>query len=494
MAWNSFFPAFSLFFAFVPLLFIVQYNKGSIEVFNLSFIVFLIFHIATVWWLSNSSFIGFLIIISINSFFMATVVLLSFKTWKSFGYKMGIISFVMFWLTFEYIHYHWAFSWPFMNLGNWLGQIPVIVQWYEYTGVLGGTFWILIINVLVFYLAEKLISKNIKQAIWVLFILGFTFLIPLYLSKRLYNNYIEDGKEGKFKIIQPNINPYTEKYNSELFDHQINSMINLAIQEDSSSIDCYLFPESSFPVYLDEKALRNDSLMNQLSRQLVSSHEISVLGGLYSYQVVDNDTLFFNTAFMLNSNIQLYHKSKLVIGVEKMPFQEYLNFLKDLNIDFGGYNSSLTADNEHKVFYSNDSSLRIAPIICYESIYGQFVSEFINQGATSIAIITNDGWWGHTPALNQILMHAQLRAIETRKSVVRAANTGISCFINQKGSIVSQSKSWDRNYLYGSVFQNNKRTFYSRNGDFIGKISLYASIIFMLINLYTIIKERTSSK
>jgi apolipoprotein N-acyltransferase len=255
-------------------------------------------------------------------------------------------------------------------------------------------------------------------------------------------------------------------------------------------VECYLFPESSFPVYLNENSIRINYLIQRLDNQLIKNKTTNILGGLYSYRAKNNDTSFYNTAFMFGSNIQIYHKSKLVIGVEKMPFQEYLHFLKNWNLDFGGFSSSLTTDNVRKVFYSCDSSLRIAPIICYESVYGQFVSEFINEGAKCIAVITNDGWWGDTPGNMQHLMHSQLRAVETRKSVARAANTGVSCFINQKGDIILQSKVWEQNYLIGSIHQNDIKTFYTRNGDYIGKISLFGSLLTLFYCLYLYLSTR----
>jgi len=495
LAWNSIIPTISLFVAFIPILFLLQNtNNHNTKIFNLSFLAFLIFHFIVVWWLSQSSVIGFIVIVLLNSFFMAIVILLCFLSWKKHGSIIGILSFLLFWLSFEYIHYRWEFSWPFMNLGNWLGQIPEIIQWYEYTGVLGGTLWILIINILLFLFVKNLINKKFKQSILAISVSIFIVLVPVLISKSLYNNSIEIGTKVKIKIIQPNINPYTEKYNSKLFGNQIKRHFELAEESDSSQIDCYLFPESSFPVYLDEQQLRNNLFLQSIDSQIIMKTEKSVLGGLYSFKIVESDTLFYNTAFMLNSDIQIYHKSKLVMGVERMPFQQYLKFLKKLNFDFGGYSSSLTADNQRKVFFSKEGTMAIAPIICYESIYGEFVSEFIKKGAASIAVITNDGWWGDTPALPQILMHAQLRAIETRKYLARAANTGVSCFINQKGEIDSQTRPWEQNSLSGSIYQNKKLTFYTRNGDFIGRIALYSSIILILYRLSIHLKQKTANR
>src|SRR5574343_444659 len=74
-------------------------------------------------------------------------------------------------------------------------------------------------------------------------------------------------------------------------------------------------------------------------------------------------------------------------------------------------------------------NLKLAPAVCYESVYGDFMAKYIRSGAEVICIITNDGWWGNTPGHRQHLAYAKLRAIETRKQIIRSANTGISCFV-----------------------------------------------------------------
>jgi apolipoprotein N-acyltransferase len=428
LAWNSFLPAVSLFISFVPLLFILENNQlHYIKVFNLSFLSFLIYHVGTVWWLSKSSFFGFVIIITLNSIYLALVFTLIFRIRQLFGMLTCWFSFICTWLMFEYIHYSWEMSWPFMNIGNWLGQIHKWVQWYEFTGILGGSLWILLINLFIYLIIRELLRKKIVGVLILVFSLILIVFIPGLFSIKLYHNY-SDSKEGRiFKIIQPNIDPYTEKYNSSLFNNQVDNQVKLAIKDDTSGIDCYLFPESSFPAYLNEDSTSNHPVIKKLMKKLLKTDSSMIIGGSYSFRILNGDSLFYNAAFAVNSNnsIVTRHKSKLVIGVEKMPFQEYLGFLKKWNLNLGGYTNSLTIDSELKNFYPKDSSFCIAPIICYESVYGRYVSDFVINGATCISVITNDGWWGNTPGYLQHLMHSKLRAIENRRNVLRSANTGL---------------------------------------------------------------------
>jgi apolipoprotein N-acyltransferase len=489
IAWNQYIPALSLFIAFIPMLFLFENKHLSNDfIFKISFLAFLVFHIGNVWWLYKSSIPGFLIIIVLNSFFMACVMLMSFISYKKFGRNVGLFLFVIYWISFEYIHYHWEFSWPFMNLGNWLGQIPIQIQWYEYTGVLGGTLLILIINILIYFSIKHIFEKKIKDLILTSVILFCLITVTLLFSDKLYQKNIGNNLKLKIKLIQPNIDPYTKKYNTKLFNEQITNQIVLA-SIDTSKTECCIFPESSFPSFVNEQRLESDSVLKLIKNKLLLKNG-AILGGLYSFSLINGDTLYYNSAFMLSNNIQLYHKSKLVIGVEKMPFQSIFNFLEDWNLNFGGFTSSLNTDNDRKVFSSPDTTWQIAPVICYESIYGQFVSEFIRNGAGSIAVITNDAWWGKTPGYLQHLMHSQLRAIETRKFVSRSANTGLTCIINTKGIITSQSEEFKTNYLVGNIYQNNLNTFYTKNGDYIGEIAVFFSALVFIYQLIIFLKNK----
>ncbi len=479
-AWNEILPAISLFVAFVPLFFILQeQNLHYMQVFHYGFISFFVSNFIISNWLFEASFWGGLSVMIINSFAQSLVVVLAHKTGKRSNNAITLISFVLFQLSFEYINFHWEFSMPPIDLGNWLGQIPQAIQWYEYTGILGGSLWILISNVLVYCVIISYMNNRTIRAIF--FIIGeiIIILLPLYISKNIYENIKIIGVKSNFAIIQPNINPYTEKYNSSLFEQQIKRQIELANSVDFNDDICIVYPESSFPKYIEDKKMRSDKFIQNLDSLIINNENKSVLASCYSYDVVENDTIFYNTAFMLNSNseLQIYHKSKLVLGVEKIPFDFYFKFLKKLNIDFGGYTTSLSTDDCRQVFSNLKNTVRIAPVICYESVYGEFVTEFVKKGANCLAVITNDAWWGNTAGYKQHLMHSCLRAIENRKAVVRAANTGTSCFINLKGEIIDKAEDWTETVLTGNISTNEYLSFYTKHGDYIGKSALASSLL-----------------
>jgi apolipoprotein N-acyltransferase len=202
----------------------------------------------------------------------------------------------------------------------------------------------------------------------------------------------------------------------------------------------------------------------------------------------------YNTAVQLDNtgNIQLYHKSKLVPGVEQMPFPFIFKHLESIAIDLGGTTGGLGTQEERTVFSSSDNTMKAAPVVCYESIYGEYVSEYIKNGANFITIITNDGWWGDTPGYKQHLKFGRLRAIETRRWIARSANTGISCFIDPMGEIQQATKWWVPAVIAQKIYLNNEQTFYTKYGDYIARASLcitFAMLIYSLIIRLRIVKK-----
>ena len=138
------------------------------------------------------------------------------------------------------------------------------------------------------------------------------------------------------------------------------------------------------------------------------------------------------------------------------------------------------ARHSERAVFTNQYNEGIAPVICYESVYGDYVGQYMRKGANAIFIMTNDGWWDKTPGHVQHLKFASLRAIEHRRSVARSANTGISAFIDQRGRILDQIKYDKEDTLSGSIRFNKNITFYSRWGDLIARIAILLSIILII--------------
>ena len=201
----------------------------------------------------------------------------------------------------------------------------------------------------------------------------------------------------------------------------------------------------------------------------------------YSNNLNDGRWLnLYNSAAYITENNQYYNKSKLVVGVELMPYKSFIEpILGKVLLDFGGLSYSRGYDSFRKNFKSIQG-FNISPIICFESIYGEYVTEYTRKGSNLFAIITNDGWWDVSEGHKQHLSYAKLRAIENRRNIVRSANTGISAVINYKGEIIKSIGYGEEGFINTEVSLLNKTTFYVKYGDFIFRLSLFFLIIITL--------------
>ena len=188
----------------------------------------------------------------------------------------------------------------------------------------------------------------------------------------------------------------------------------------------------------------------------------------------------YNSALSIDTtrNVEISHKSKLVIGVEMMPDWAIFRLLDNF-VDLGGMTGQLGYDSFRRVCSLGDT--KYATAICYESIYGAHFAEYVRGGAEVMNVITNDGWWGTSPIHRQHFDFSRLRAIENRRSIVRSANTGISGFISPRGD-VTERLGWDeRGTLSAEVPLESRQTLYTLYGDWIVRI---ARLLFVLSMLY----------
>ncbi len=507
------------FVALVPL-FVIDYfvsknerlfSKGSMVIF--SFITFLVFNLLTTWWVINSTVVGALLAFILNSFFMALVYgLFHIVRKRLFSNRIGYLSFIFFWIAYEYLHMHWSLSWSWLVFGNVYATNYQWVQWYEYTGVFGGSIWLIVVNVLFFDAVIMYLEKaRISLIIYRILVAFLLITIPISSSYKMYWNYQEKGETVGVVIVQPNIDPYEEQYSTPpeiIVEH----FIDLAKTKIDSNTRLIVGPESALPRKKWEDHFEHYNVIDSLQRFVDSNSQISVLLGASTYAraeegeplmsgaraFLDDSTAFyyaFNTALMFTSEkeIQTYHKSVLVPGVEQMPFPKLMKPLEKFAINLGGTTGSLGVSKTQHTLNDNNQEVRTAPIICYESIYGGFVGNFVRNGANLLAIITNDGWWGNTPGYKQHFEYAHLRAIEYRRDIVRSANTGKSAFFNQKGDAVQTTNYWEPAVIKKNVRLNTQLTYYAEKGDYLANVALFVSSLLILIFISVSLRGNTKS-
>jgi apolipoprotein N-acyltransferase len=496
-----------MFVAFVPLMLVENHiYKNRLRprhLFVHSYLTFLIYNVGTTWWIWNASPIGAIFAFVLNSFIMALVFQVIHFTKRNGTASMRNWAFVCCWLGFEFLHFQWELSWPWLQLGNVFSRMTPIVQWYSYVGVLGGTCWILISNLFVFGIVESLIvkgetfrSQQTKSILW----LGW-IVLPILISLIQYETYTEKGSNAEVVITQPNIDPYNEKFTGSVKD-QLNKICDLADRKTTKNTDFVLAPETALPFSFYEDEVERIIYYPYLIERKAHWPKASLLIGASTQRFFKKKRSrasikleggpgyeeFYNSSMMIDQLDQpsFIHKSKLVLGVEKIPFSNIFPFLEDLAIKNGGTSGTLGIEDESQVFQSN--GITFAPVVCYESIYGEFIAQQCRKGAELIFIITNDGWWGDTPGYKQHMSFARLRAIENRRSVARSANTGISCFINQKGDVLESSSWWKEGSLRANLQRNKQLTIYAKIGDILGKAACVIALILWMTAMYKKVK------
>ncbi len=491
-----------VFIAFVPFFYLAEWGQSTSKGKNFGalFSALMLWNISTTWWVWFASDVGAIAMLILNSLLMyipfAITRWLLRKKWFIWDAKW---LFIALWLLYEYGHHRWDLSWPWLTLGNAFSGMPWYVQWYEFTGTLGGTALILSINVLIFKgltntqiqgYRSWLIAFRLPVGIVLLFGL-LSVLMGQLATDFVYQEKSKVKQPYRVVAIQPNYDPYDEKF---VLD-PMQMLRDMAKTTDSAGpADCILWPETSLVGNIDVSSPDQDMQVSYLMHHwqkngsadinnakapamLIGSNMIhwyswmgtgkpdvaarqssnpeywytlhnsalwirpvdgslftgnnpSVQGG--ERQRIDNGT-------NINGDIQFYHKSKLVPGTEQLPFVTLLPFLERLAISLDENSASGTLGKSLNAKALGLSNSKVAPIICYESIYGDYVSDYVKDGASWLAVITNDAWWNNTPGHKQHFSYAKLRAIEQRKWVVRSANTGISCFIDPLGKTTMQS-------------------------------------------------------
>ena len=536
---NGFTPL--IFIAFVPLIFLQDYKTTSQQdnkkdnIFLFSFLTFLVWNSLTTWWVWNSTPAGSIAMILLNSTFMATTFwLYHFTRKKIFHNKKGFFLLILFFLAFENLHLTWQLNWPWLNIGNVFSHNHTWVQWYEFTGIAGGTIWVLLANILAYKVLKRLqdykttrpqdltpesventtgefgtstssvtkpnpqfLSSSTPQILLFLAVV----LIPIIASKIMYHSYEEKGEEVEVVVAQPNIDPWKEEFRlsaAEILDRNF-SVAEPLITENTRFV---LSPESTIheSIWLEKiklyRSIKESKLFSKNNNitYIVGASTLGLASDKNDFaarKFYDADEYYYsyNTALSISdtSDIQTHQKSKLTPGVEIMPSWWFLRPIKNLAIDLGGTIGTLKTEDTVSVF--DYGKYKVAPLICYESVFGSYVTDFVRNGANMIFVITNDGWWGDTPGHRQHFEMSKLRAIENRRSVARSANTGISGFINQRGDVVESSNYWEPIGLRNTLNVNDKMTFYSRHGDYIYRAASFIAILVLCFTFVISIKK-----
>ena len=505
---------------FIPLLCMERIasmlQKKRIWIYHYS--AFVLWNTFTTFWVCNATVGGGIFAILANSLQMSLVFGLFRWSKKKFAGALPYIFLMTAWIAWERFYFDAEISWPWLVLGNAFARTTWAVQWYEATGALGGSLWIWLCNLSIFGVLVSISDGsifrwNIKAKAAAIAGLALLIASPLIISGIIGNRY-QDSMQAEESlevlIIQPNIDPYS-KFQAMTQAQQNGVLLSIAEKElkhrktDSTAAPLLVLAPETFTNDITCGNYPRSRTWRGFTDFLKNYPGVNLLFGASSYEYIESlaapshtarqlgDGLWYeshNSALITDwtSRTEIFHKSKLVVGVEHTPYPRIFCPLDNM---LGGVMGRCVGQEEVSLLNVHGSGTRI-PVgcaVCYESVYGEYFTDYVRKGAKAMTIITNDAWWGDTPGYRQHLSYASLRAIETRRAIARCANTGISAIISPSGEILQPTPWWEPAAIKGQIPLREDITFYVRHGDITGRVCTF---LFILLLLALLVRFRTN--
>ena len=494
-------------------------EKRHVWIFH--YTTFVLWNAITTFWVCNATVGGGLFAIFANAFQMSLIFGLFRLSKKKFSGALPYIFLMVTWIAWERFYFDAEISWPWLVLGNSFAQSIGSIQWYEYTGTLGGSLWIWACNLGVFGLLVSLsdgkwFTFNWKAKTAALTGLVAAFTIPFIASSIIedrYDDCMTADEQLEVLIIQPNIDPYN-KFQAMTQADQNALLLNAAEKNlayrknDTTAAPLLILAPETFTNDIVTNNIKASRSWQTFASFLQEYPQTSMLFGASSRTYIETtqkpshtarnagDGFWresHNSALMVNGNgrTDIFHKNKLVVAVEKTPYPALFCPIDD---KLGGVMGRCIGQGDVtllNMYPSMSQSIPLGCAVCYESVYGEYYTQYIRQGAKAMTIITNDAWWGDTPGYRQHLSYASLRAIETRRAIARCANTGISAIISPSGEILQPTPWWEPAVIKSQIPLRDDITFFVRNGDITGRICSFIFILLLLaLGVKLVTKER----
>ena len=518
LAWNHSHTEFLIFFAFVPIFYILNlpqpdYNtRLSIYIltplFNFSWVYY------TLYW------IGFL---NAPAHFTITILnTIAFSLSAGFAYYSRfkrnahpIVSsfiYISALLIIESLNDQNILGFPYINLGQILGSYPILIHWYEITGAIGGSIWILLVNMIIagilFQVIHSISTKrhSIKLLKYGSAIILLPIILSIFILKTKNKAEISDIKAF---VAHTDANVVDYKYEVEpllLLEDYI-SLTEPYL--DSTSKGLVIWPENALTNKIDYFKTDTSSGVIAIKERLCNKYSCSVITGSlveetvpepgpkeYAPGVIYNEArdVFFrryNTALHIRSNekTEIKIKKRLVPFSEKKPKKKIYAPLVHLFPNMAGLNFS-SKDDEQIAFYDFRGKLVSNPIICYSSAFAPYVAnETLKSKANYLTVISNEGWMKKENAYKQFTRFCRCRAIENRRFLMKSSNQGQSAIINQDGKILKEAIGKNPVILTANLELNSHLTFYSKHSNLISWI-IFGISTFLFLALQTGIRKK----
>lgn len=497
-------------FGIIPLLCMerVAELSGKKRIWIYHYSAFVLWNAITTFWVCNATIGGGIFAVLANSLQMSLIFGLFRFSKKKFKGSLPYIFLAVAWIAWERFYFDAEISWPWLVLGNSFARTTWAIQWYEITGTLGGSLWIWACNLGLFGLMLSLSDGswwtwNIKAKTAA--VAGYIILLvgPIAGSSIIGRNVENESDESlEVLIIQPNIDPYNK---FEALTQAQQNKILLDMTEDN--LKHRKGDSTAAPLLIvAPETFTNDIIVGQYERSVTWRNftgflkdypNVNMIFGASSYDYISSRKAPSNTARKVREGLwveshnsalmidgsartELFHKSKLVVAVEMTPYPAIFCKIDDL---LGGVMGRCVGQDEISLLDVRSESEKDIPIgcaVCYESVYGEYYTDYIRKGARAMTIITNDAWWGDTPGYKQHLSYASLRAIETRRAIARCANTGISAIVLPDGKAVEMTPWWEKAAIRSSIPLRDDITFFVSHGDIVGRVCTFLFVLLFL--------------
>lgn len=504
---------------FVPLLCMdkIATDCGMKRIWPWHYTAFVLWNAATTFWVCNATVGGGIFAILANSFQMS-LVFGSFRLCKKvFRGTVPYVFLAAAWIAWERYYLNSAqISWPWLVLGNSFARTVSLAQWYEYTGTLGGSLWVWLSNLSIFGIMVSLsdgsffrwnVKAKVAEGAGTMIII----FAPIAVSLSIWNSYEESCEPLAVGILQPNIDPYqkfqrlTQDQQNAILDGQLRHMLSQRDSSDRSPM-LILGPETFTADVIADDIESSSKTWRRFNGTLSGYKGVNMIFGASSVDFIPSKVQpsrtarpagdgwwreSHNSALIADGTdrTQIFHKSKLVVAVEMTPYPGLFCKIDDM---LGGVMGRCIGQDEISLLdvKADGVDIPVGCAVCYESIYGEYCTGYVQKGARALAVITNDSWWGNTPGYRQHLSYSSLRAIELRRDIARCGNSGISAFIDQRGRILDKGPWWEQAEMTGTINLNDRLTVFAQTGDMVGRVCVMLFALLFLAMLVRLFLKR----
>ena len=493
-------------------------EKKRVWIYHYS--AFVLWNAVTTFWVCNATIGGGIFAVLANSLQMSTIFGLFRLSKKKFTGTLPYIFLMVTWIAWERFYFDAEISWPWLVLGNSFARTTWAIQWYEFTGSLGGSLWIWLSNLGIFGLLVSLSDGswstwNMKAKSAAVIGMAALLIAPPVISGVIGKEYKDSMHAEEMLdvlIVQPNIDPYN-KFQAMTQDQQnaiLEGMITKELEyreNDSTAAPLLVLTPETFTSDIIVGQYDRSRTWRRFTALLENYPNVNMLFGASAYDYINSQEApsytardlgqglwveSHNSALMIDGSrrTEIFHKSKLVVAVEHTPYPRLFCPIDNM---LGGVMGRCVGQDEITLLNVEDIEGHKTPIgcaVCYESVYGEYYTDYIRKGARAMTIITNDAWWGDTPGYRQHLSYASLRAIETRRAIARCANTGISAIISLSGEIMQPTPWWEQAVIKGQIPLRDDITFFVSHGDITGRVCSFIHWLLLLALIVRFITRR----